>query len=86
MEHPASSDTDQDPNMPQANSPVSDSKLEKRVCTSHLQLINLFHANAQTHIVSVDVRVIPLQAIVQYCDDYTLACNPFLPHRNNMEI
>lgn len=39
-----------------------------------------------SYIVGVDVGVVPLQAVVQHGDDHSFPCEPFLPHRNHVEV
>lgn len=41
---------------------------------------------AQTHIISIYVCVIPLQAIIQYSNNNSFACNALLPNGYHVEI
>lgn len=39
-----------------------------------------------SYVVGVDVRVIPLQAVIQNGDDHSFSCDAFLPHRDHVQV
>lgn len=48
--------------------------------------LRIGHGRALTHVIGINVCMVPLQAVIQDSDHNSFACNAFLPNRYHMEI